>query len=246
MCIIALAHRASARHPLIVAANRDEDHRRATLAAAWWPDAPDVLGGRDAEAGGTWLAIGRGMRFAAVTNLRDPPPSAALPPRRSRGLLVNAFVTSSASANGFCASLAADAAEYGPFNLLLLDGESLCYSSNRAAPRVLEPGIHALSNAGPDVEWPKVTRAREGLRAALGEKDPTDALFSLLAERHPARDGFDQRQVSLFQQDPGWGTRSSTVIVADSDGRVRFTERSFDAGGASTGEISFEFEVQVG
>src|SRR5688572_16164 len=70
MCLIALAHRASPRFPLVIAANRDEDYQRATHDAHHWPDAPDVVGGRDGLYGGTWLAVRRGGRFAAVTNLR--------------------------------------------------------------------------------------------------------------------------------------------------------------------------------
>jgi len=47
MCLIVVAVAASARYPLLVAANRDEQHARPTQAAAWWAGAPHVLGGRD-------------------------------------------------------------------------------------------------------------------------------------------------------------------------------------------------------
>ncbi|HEX7829875.1 MAG TPA: NRDE family protein, partial [Thermoanaerobaculia bacterium] len=88
MCLIALAHRASERFPLILAANRDEDYDRASHDAHFWPDFPDILGGRDAVLGGTWLAITRQARFAAVTNLRG-----AVRRTKSRGFLVSDFVT---------------------------------------------------------------------------------------------------------------------------------------------------------
>jgi len=40
---------------------------------------------------------------------------------------------------------------------------------------------------------------------------------------------------------PDYGTRSSTVVFADSEGRWRITERRFNADGVSTGESRFTF-----
>src|SRR5436190_14761583 len=95
MCLIAIAHLASDRWPLVIAANRDEFFARPTRAAHWWDDAPDVLGGRDLRAGGSWMAVTRGGRFAMVTNVRGSGPAEAAPYTPSRGLLVADFVRSS-------------------------------------------------------------------------------------------------------------------------------------------------------
>ena len=66
--------------------------RDPTKGAHWWPDKPDILGGRDLQAGGTWLALHRNGRFATVTNFRDAePPSPGL---LSRGHLVTGFLES--------------------------------------------------------------------------------------------------------------------------------------------------------
>jgi len=65
MCLILWAHAAHPRYRLILAANRDEFYRRPTTAAAYWPDGPGVVGGRDLRAGGTWLALSRSGRLAA-------------------------------------------------------------------------------------------------------------------------------------------------------------------------------------
>ena len=72
MCLIVVGWHVHPDYPLVVAANRDEFHARPTAAAARWADAPQVGAGRDLEAGGTWLGIATGGRFAAVTNVREP------------------------------------------------------------------------------------------------------------------------------------------------------------------------------
>ena len=96
MCLILLARDAHPDYRLVVAANRDEFYDRPTAPAARWQDAPAVLGGRDLQAGGTWLGVDRSGRFAAVTNYRQGRREAAAP--RSRGLLVSEFLLNRADA----------------------------------------------------------------------------------------------------------------------------------------------------
>ena len=71
MCLVLVAWQQDDALPLIVAGNRDEFHARLTEPLHWWSDKPQILAGRDLEAGGTWLAVGRNGRFATVTNFRD-------------------------------------------------------------------------------------------------------------------------------------------------------------------------------
>ena len=86
MCLIVFAWRAHPDYPLVVAANRDEYLARPASPAHWWLDAPELLAGRDLEAGGTWMGLTRSGRFAALTNYRDPSRHIAGAP--SRGALV--------------------------------------------------------------------------------------------------------------------------------------------------------------
>ena len=72
MCLLFLAYDTHPRYRLILAANRDEFYERPTAQAAFWPEAPDILAGRDLKAGGTWLGIARNGRIAAITNYRQP------------------------------------------------------------------------------------------------------------------------------------------------------------------------------
>ncbi len=137
MCLIVVGWRVHPDYPLIVAANRDEFYRRPTANADYWPEAPTVVGGRDLEAGGTWLGISKAGRFAAVTNVREP---GVAPGRESRGQLTRRFLLASVSASDYAHQLAP--AEFSGFNLLVADGQSLIYLSNRdGPPQPLAPGV---------------------------------------------------------------------------------------------------------
>jgi uncharacterized protein with NRDE domain len=141
MCLIAFAWRAIPGIRLLVAANRDEYHTRPTAHAAFWQDAPHILGGRDLQDGGTWMGVTRAGRFAALTNHRTQTgPQTAM---RSRGHLVAEFLRGSDPAQSYCQSVAAEAGQYNGFNLLAGDGEALAYTGNHSPlPHAVAPGIH--------------------------------------------------------------------------------------------------------
>lgn len=240
MCLLAVAFGMSARHPLIVAANRDERHARPSLAAHWWADRPDVFAGRDLAANGTWLGASRHGRVAAVTNFHD---SDAGPAPESRGRLVADFLAGSASSEEFATHLNSTADRYGPYNLLLFDRHVLVYCSNRANAVVrLGAGVHAISNTALDTEWPKMQTARIGLHGLLSAAAPTEPLLSLLATRSDAPREAGYRN-ALFIEGPTYGTRSSTVILVDSHGLLSFVERRFAPDGARLGETREQFEL---
>ncbi|HEV2111893.1 MAG TPA: NRDE family protein [Gammaproteobacteria bacterium] len=243
MCLLVFAWQTDPDHPLIFAGNRDERHARAALAAQLWKDAPEVLGGRDLEAGGTWLGVTLGGRFAVVTNYREglEPPKAA----RSRGTLTSDFLTGGMGPGDYLEAVRRHAAEYGAFSLLVGDRRELHYFSNRSdrcGP--VAPGIHGLSNHLLDTPWPKVRLSKARLAALLEQATPTSGtLFRLLADRSPAPDdelpdtgiGRDlERRVSApFVVNPIYGTRCSTVIHLQREGGLRFAERRFTPAGES-------------
>jgi uncharacterized protein with NRDE domain len=241
MCLVAIAWEVSERYPLVLAANRDESHARPTRSAGWWGDLPDVFGGRDLVAGGSWLAASTRGRIAAVTNVHEPP-RREFP--RSRGALVKDYLASEESTQEFIAAMACEQHLYGPFNLLLFDG-SLSYASNRDRGGRLAPGIHAFSNAVNGTSWPKVTRAKTGMAHALDAADPVDALFSLLAEHSQPegapRDSQARLRSTLFVVDEEYGTRSSTLVLLGRAGEITFIERQFDQYAVPIGETTQVF-----
>ena len=87
MCTFIILRRPGHDWPVLIAANRDEMTDRPWQAPArHWPDRPDVVGGLDELAGGTWLAANDTNVVAAVLNREG-----SLGPttdKRSRGELV--------------------------------------------------------------------------------------------------------------------------------------------------------------
>lgn len=227
MCLIALLH-----HPpyaLILAANRDEDYERPTLDAHFWSDAPDVMGGRDALHGGSWLAITRSGRFAAVTNLRD---AERMP--RSRGALVRDFVTSNVEPRVFADALLREAHEYSGFHLLAGQAGGEIVHVTRESWMPLAAGIHSISNAPLGETWSKTTIAA----AALEELRDADALMRFLTtSRNSGR-----IESEVFIAGDRYGTRASTVIIV-SEREIQFAERTFARGGVAMRSYSLAFPM---
>ena len=132
MCLIAVSWKDHPRYSLALIANRDEFHGRPAAPAARDPQRPDLYGGRDLQAGGSWLLVSTRGRLAAVTNVRAGVQGETAP--RSRGALVQGFVEGTASAAAFVDALAPVAAEHGRYNLLAWDGAELQFASNQLPP----------------------------------------------------------------------------------------------------------------
>ena len=252
MCLVVLGWQQHPDYPLIVAGNRDEFHARPTKEAHWWPDKPDIVGGRDLQAAGTWLALHRNGRFATVTNFRDAElPSAKL---RSRGHLVTDFLEASDSPLDFLNGI--DGTAYAGFNLLVSDGASLAWLSNRSeGVRVLGPGVYGLSNALLDSPWHKVVRSKAGLERLIAQDKVNETeLLRLLDDRTRAPvDEIETDRLPFatahsisapFIVLPDYGTRSASIVLSDSAGRWRLRERRFDSSGASTGDSAFKIDAK--
>ena len=253
MCLIALAWRARADLPLAVAANRDEWRERPAQAAHWWPDHPQLLAGRDLQAGGTWLGVTRGGRFAAVTNFRDP--SDKRTDVKSRGALVSEFLLGADPPARFLASLAARARDYNGFNLILGDADTLFYFGSReGVARRIEPGVHGLSNHVLDEPWPKVTFGCEAMARAAADADPAPALFEMLSDTAAVADDrlpetgvgleWERRLAAPLIVGSEYGTRASTVVTVSAGDEVFFEEKTRTAEGGLAGVSMFRFSLR--
>jgi uncharacterized protein with NRDE domain len=95
----------------------------------------------------------------------------------------------------------------------------------------------------PGPRWPKAT----------GEPDP-EALFTLLADASQAADerlpdtGIGrqrERELSArFIRTDGYGTRCSTVLLIDREGKITFIERSFAGPFGTWREVRYAFVLE--
>lgn len=249
MCLLVIAHLVEGHYDLAVAANRDEMYARPAEAAHFWPDAPEVLAGRDLEAGGTWMGITRTGRFAALTNYREPGPRDTDAP--SRGNLVADFLRGAVGPEKFLGRLQREGKAFNGFAMVFgRVGDLWFYSNRNHAEGPLARGLHGLSNGPLDAPWPKVERTRAAVKTALAAPgDPTEALFEALSDRTVPPDAdlpdtgvgleLERLLAPAFVVTPVHGTRCSTVLLVDKQGRVSFEERSFRPGGLP-GEVHRE------
>ncbi|WP_394840561.1 NRDE family protein [Pendulispora brunnea] len=254
MCLIAIAWQTHPDFSLVVAANRDEWRARPTEPLRWWPDVPDLLAGRDVKAGGTWMGVTKGGRFAAVTNFRDP--SDARDNARSRGQLVTEFLRDTEPPEAFFSGLAERASQYNGFNLIGGDRTGLFYlGSLEGRVHAIAPGVHGLSNHTLDEPWPKVRRAREAMESALRDTDPAARLFAMLADSTVAPDEelpntgvgleWERRLSPPLITGNVYGSRTSSVLTISRDATTFFEERTLDGDGKVTASNVFRFEAEL-
>jgi len=178
MCLLVVVSRLDPGAPLVVGANRDERlDRPATATSVLRHSSPRVLGGRDQQAGGTWLAVNEHGVVAGLTN--RPAPEGRDPTKRSRGELPLALAV-----HRDAASAVADFSTrfrptlYNPAWLLVGDRTSLyaldMTGSDDAGPGVerLGPGVYVLENTAlhaASVKADHVQRLLGDLGALRGE-----------------------------------------------------------------------------
>jgi len=189
MCIIFIAWRVHPKHQVLVIGNRDEFYDRETRQAYEWEDHTHIVGGRDQRRNGSWMAVSKKGRFAAITNVRLPFDQLEKD-KKSRGDLVVAFLDSNQDPLTWCTELQKKATDYGQFNLLVGTTEQLLWYSNQPGnpgPKLLQPGYYVLSNASLDTPWPKAVKGKRMLVKVLSEPDfdlhkDIDKLWAILAD----------------------------------------------------------------
>lgn len=252
MCLIFISLKNHATYKLIVAANRDEFYNRKTAPAEYWKDHPEILGGRDLEAGGTWLGITKSGRLSMITNYRDP--KNINPSAPSRGQLVSDYLLSKIGPDVYLISLQPKAREYNGFNLITGTTDDLWYYSNyRQGIDQLTTGLYGLSNHLLGTPWPKVETGKKMISEVLSHPFKPDDLFQVLFDDQVAKDellpdtgvGLERERAlsAMFIKSPGYGTRCSTVILVDHDNQVFFAERVYDLTTFSFKGNSFSFNI---
>jgi uncharacterized protein with NRDE domain len=130
-----------------------------------------------------------------------------------------------------------DVSAYNDFNMLFLDAATLYYyNSLDRVIEELDAGVCGLSNHRLDTPWPKVEKGKKLLTDLLSRPgDLVDESFRILGDRHLAADeelpetgvGIEKERLlsAMHIEYPGYGTRSSNVVLFSKEGRVSFYEK---------------------
>lgn len=224
MCTVAILRRPGHAWPVVIGANRDEMLRRAwDPPAAWWPDRPGVVGGRDREAGGTWMAANRAGVVAAVLNRPGSLGPAA--GKRSRGELPLLALEHGAAEAAAAAIGRLPAADWRSFNMVLADRAAAFFvratGEGRPEALPLPEGVGMVTAHDPnDPASPRTARHLPRFRAAP-PPDPARGDWmsweSLLADG-----GYDPAvgpaEALCVPPSNGFGTVCSSLLALDAAG----------------------------
>lgn len=253
MCLIFLSYKQNKEYPLIVLANRDEFYKRPTQSAHYWEENPNILAGKDLEGGGTWMGITKNGYMAMLTNYRDI--ANIKPNAPTRGKLVSDYLHGEFSAKEYLKALSKTGSSYNGYSLITGSFNDPWYYSNYDKKIAqLGTGLYGLSNALLNSKWPKVEAGKEELAPLLLEdKIDREALFRLMTNLDLAKDNQlpetglpleKERAISSrFINIEGYGTRCTTLIMVDKNGKVDFTERQYENGAATGEENNFGFNI---
>lgn len=237
MCLINFAYKQHTNYPFILVGNRDEFYQRPTQQLHWWDDFPQILAGRDLKDSGTWMGMTNDGKFAALTNYRDPKHIKTDAP--SRGKLLVTYLSGEMTLQAFHNHIKTTGAEYNGFNLLYGNMESMFYYANTNDRwHELTPGIYALSNAYLDTPWPKTLNSKNHfLKTIEAPVIDTEMLFPVLNDKTLAPDDalpatgvpfeVEKKLSAMFIQMEQYGTRLTSSIIIDNNGKVDYAEKSY-------------------
>jgi hypothetical protein len=199
---------------ILLAANRDERVDRPwDSPAAWWPDRPGIIAGRDRTGGGTWMGINQHGVVATVLN--RPGTLGPAIGKRSRGDLPLMALEHTTAKGATDALTNLDATLWRGFNMVLADRTGawfiggVGYGNPRATP--LPPGVSMVTAYDPnDLDSPRTAHHLPRFQAA----EPTwDAWRALLSDQG----GDPTEQINVTPRG-GFGTVSSSFMTLTAKG----------------------------
>jgi hypothetical protein len=205
-------------HQILLAANRDErTDRQWDPPAAWWPDHPGVIGGRDCSAGGTWMAINRHRVFATVLN--RPGTLGPATGKRSRGDLPLMALEHPTAATAAEAMTRLDASLWRGFNMVIADRTGAWFirsvGHDHPTAEALPTGISMVTACDPnDLASPRVACHLPRFQAA----EPSwEGWHPILSDRR----GEPAEQLNITPR-AGFGTVSSSFVTIPANGHPRW------------------------
>ncbi|HEY2213768.1 MAG TPA: NRDE family protein [Acidimicrobiales bacterium] len=218
MCLLIAASRIIPGTPLLVAANRDEFLDRPASPFTVLADGDvRILGGRDEQSGGTWLAVNEYGVFAGLTN--QPLGEHRDPTRRTRGELPLALAAHSTALTAVEHFLTRySPSDYNGCWLLVGDRQSLFFidftRGETPTAVTLDPGLYVLENRALHTSSPKADHVRRIVPTFTGDW-ATDrlALITVLSNHEEPEPTVEvPKTLSNCVHLDNYGTRSSCVI----------------------------------
>lgn len=228
MCTLLIGVGTDPRHPVVIAANRDEFYaRRSAPPRVIQAAGPRIVGGVDLERGGTWMGVTDTGFFVGLTNQRTL--AGAVQGKASRGDIVLGALQRSDCAAITTWLSGLDGTRWNPFNLLFGDAAGLRVAYAHGARIRIEAvpsGFSVLPNDVLDSPaFPKVQRARALVDGSL------ESMEAALADTHTPADvpphGTWPRALvealhRLCVQTPAYGTVSATSVALRPGGVARY------------------------
>jgi len=217
MCTVVVAIGCSPAWPILIAANRDEKRDRpARPPGHHWPSQPDVLGGLDVLAGGTWLALNGHNVVACVLNR-----SGTLGPqagKRSRGELPLLALQQPTASRAASLLAGQNGEDWRSFNMIVADHfGAYCVRGTGHAMidvKALGNGMHMVTaHDANDTASPRVARHLPLFRNSPVPNPPDwGAWPDLLADARPPVDA-----AINVTSIAGFGTVSSALVALSAD-----------------------------
>jgi len=227
VCLLVVAFGVVPDTPLLIGANRDEFlSRPATAMTVLRSSAPRVLGGRDEQSGGTWLAVNEHGRFAGLTN--EPLGDARDPSRPTRGELPLALTSTDHVDVAGAVDQFLDRFRPRDYNgswLLTGDRDALYFidftGGGDAKAEELPPGLYVLGNRALGAPSPKADHVGSSLADASSDADTTIAALRRVLVDHtvtePDAPGDKPNASATCVHLDEYGTRSSCLLRCEVD-----------------------------
>jgi uncharacterized protein with NRDE domain len=220
VCTLALYFNIFDRHPIVVAANRDERYDRPSAPPQVIRPKPIIIAGKDLVAGGTWLGVNEHGLVVGILNRRtSQEPEAAT--FRSRGLLCLDLLGLESAAHAAAYLMEDQAAVYQPFTVVFADRGGAWTASNfgrQIQTTQLSTNLHVFSNTGMHRERSEKQSRAYALfndvisRPAGKTADLVLSFAGVLSDHNLGNDSSDPRDAICMHGDVS-GTVSSSVLV---------------------------------
>lgn len=223
MCSVIVLNHFNKELPLIVAANRDEDYARPSLPVQILAKEPHlILGGKDVQGGGTWLAANKHSLFVAITNQ-----GAKDNKKLSRGLIALEALKCKTLEELVSWVEEFNPARYNGFNIVFGNQHKVyvaySYILHSMVIRELPIGVSVISN---DMKFIGSTPKNSFIhkKAACLEKTPWLATYKQLKSTLSSADHGVKilAKKSSDKKIHGYCTESSSILAFSDEGLVRY------------------------